>query len=81
MVLNVNLGRRNTMLEIFKFWRKSETVDDVLERTAIDFFNNPEVQEILKSQPNTNEILNQALKRQEERKKCLAKETGNIGKQ
>ena len=68
------------MLEIFKIRKKRETVEDILERAANRFFDSPEVREILRSQPDTNEILNEVLERREKRK-CKVTGTTNFVKQ
>ena len=44
--------------------KKHETAEEVLERAANTFFNQAEVQKILKSSPETNKILINALERQ-----------------
>ena len=43
---------------------KHQVADEILEKAAMDFFNHPEVQEILRSNPESEKILNNALKHQ-----------------
>ena len=43
---------------------KYRYANEVLERAAMDFFNHPEVQAILRTNPESEKILNDALKHQ-----------------
>ncbi len=55
---------------------KYRRADEMLERAATAFFNNPEVQEILRTNPESEKILNDALKDQiQTRKKWMSKNT------
>lgn len=42
--------------------KKHQIAEEILETAAINFFNHPEVQEILKSNPESEKILTNALK-------------------
>ena len=44
--------------------RKHQIAEEILETAATNFFNHPEVQEILKSNPESEKILANALKHQ-----------------
>lgn len=51
---------------MFKIRQHSrEEVSDLLEEAAIRFFQDPKVQEILRSEPETSKMLDEALKRQQ----------------
>ena len=43
---------------------KYRYANEILDRAAMDFFNHPEVQEILRTNPESEKILNDALKNQ-----------------
>ncbi|MDE0156273.1 MAG: hypothetical protein OXI88_23080 [Gammaproteobacteria bacterium] len=51
---------------MFKIKQRSrEEVSELLEEAAIRFFQDPKVQEILRSEPETSKMLDEALKRQQ----------------
>ena len=51
---------------MFKIRQSSrEEVSELLEEAAIRFFQDPKVQEILRSEPKTSKMLDEALKRQQ----------------
>ena len=51
---------------MFKIRQRSrEEVSEFLEDVAIRFFQDPNVQEILRSEPETSKMLDEALKRQQ----------------
>ena len=43
---------------------KHQVANEILEKAAMDFFNHPEVQEILRSNPESEKILDNVLKDQ-----------------
>ena len=43
---------------------KHQVANEILEKAATDFFNHPEVQEILRSNPESEKILDNVLKDQ-----------------
>ena len=51
---------------MFKIRQRSrEEVSELLEEAAIRFFQDPKVQEILRSEPKTSKMLDEALERQQ----------------
>ena len=51
---------------MFKIRQRSrEEVSELFERAAIRFFQDPKVQEILRSEPETSKMLDEALERQQ----------------
>lgn len=57
---------RERILAMFKIRQRSrEEVSELFENAAIRFFQDPKVQEILRSEPKTSKMLDEALKRQQ----------------